>query len=872
MCAQDLSATDPAALGLRHSLHAQSSACIEKVDSVGIMQLSSHPDPVGKLQDAGCKDSELPENPSQEGLEPLELARRESQRAHACTLEEKGLPPSALLTTRKSLETQEQQEMQSELETLETMPSAHSNGAVHRELELRAEAGADTEITARQTFAKQDVNAPARGRDTKTCPLSTAARAVCARHTSEQSSPPETETVSLPAPPALNRRVRGLEVAPDREVQVCIANSMHTIDGEQTAPTTHDSSTPKPLSCGEADQDSASRRFKNGCRTINHSISPVIDGVDMSPTSSSRGPRSTLEGADQFPDELAVALRPLLEPSPTASCGGSPIYQKGLRSMEFAPQHIQPPVDYRRYIQQWTTRSYEPPQGDIQLLQHRDTIPMSPTHSNTALLSELHIPMHRTDWSSVEQAIAIKPMHYAVCDERRRKKPFMKRAKTGCGTCRRRKKKCDEAKPECNNCTRIGIICQGYVDKMTVRKNRISTSLPSSSDQTRMPMEARQPQSEPRSYDLRYIINSEPGLCSSQSIHQYPHASVQSADTVDGGDTIDERRYQTPASSGGTVRHDLSHVSYQKEQSYPPAHRPRSPLAPVSVHERDVSNEDRQVTHPVQTLPFLYHNPRVYNQTPQRMDRGTPNPSAVAFEAHQQRAQSSRFSLPVIPTAAPPKPSLSWHKQAPSLLKTEKQKMLDGEPFMPYCTQLVDDRRQCAVVLYRFNNTIDAVPEVVQRMRERYFRAIIEAAWTQPRCGDGPVGCRLGSSAHVATPFHCDYGYNVSVGDNVIIGPNSRLLDSARIAIGRNTRIGACVTITTLKAPTDIKALKRSYGLEVAKDIYIGENVYIGDCCVVGAGVRVGYGAIVRPGSVVVHDIPPDYIAYGNPANVYKAS
>ena len=198
--------------------------------------------------------------------------------------------------------------------------------------------------------------------------------------------------------------------------------------------------------------------------------------------------------------------------------------------------------------------------------------------------------------------------------------------------------------------------------------------------------------------------------------------------------------------------------------------------------------------------------------------------------------------------------------------------MLDGKPFMPYCTQLVDDRRQCAVVLYRFNNTIDAVPEVVQRMRERCFRAIIEAAWTQPRCGDGPVGCRLGSSAHIATPFHCDYGYNVSVGDNVIIGPNSRLLDSARITIGRNTRIGACVTITTLKAPTDIKALKRSYGLEVAKDIYIGENVYIGDCCVVGAGVRVGDGAIVRPGSVVVHDIPPDYIAYGNTANTYKAS
>jgi acetyltransferase-like isoleucine patch superfamily enzyme len=197
--------------------------------------------------------------------------------------------------------------------------------------------------------------------------------------------------------------------------------------------------------------------------------------------------------------------------------------------------------------------------------------------------------------------------------------------------------------------------------------------------------------------------------------------------------------------------------------------------------------------------------------------------------------------------------------------------MLDGEPFMPYSTQSVDDRRQCAAVLYHFNNTVDAVPEVVQCMRERYFRAAIEAAWTLPRCGDCPVGDRLGSSVHVATPFHCDYGYNVSVGYNVVIGPNSQLLDSARITIGENTRIGACVTITTLKAPTDTKALKGNYGTEVAKEVYIAENVYIGDCCVVEAGVRVGNGAIVRSRSVVVHDIPPDYIACGNPANTYEA-
>lgn len=691
------------------------------------MQLSSHPDPVGKLQDAGCKEGELPEIPSQEGLEPLELARREPQRAHACTLEEKGLPTSALLTTRKPLETQGQQEMQGELEILEAMPSAPANEAVHKEPELQAEAEAvsytktwrepvlekaalvllqggtveeqsqalvslerspgrlskdcwthekavtqhapaepdvsdeptrllaqsersisssseqsesnlqnlktradtlpvlavdrtpiapsasssqlglrlDTKITARQTFAKADVSALARGRDVKTCPLPAAALAVCARHTPEQNSPPETETGGLPAPPALNRSVRDLEVVPNREVQVRIANSMHTIDGEQTAPITRDSLTPKPPNCGEAGQDSASKRYKNGCRTVNHPISPVIDGVDMSSTRSSRGPRSTLGRADQFSDELAVALRPLLELSATASCGGSSIYQKRLHSMELAQQHIQPPVDCRRYSQQWTTQSHEPLQGDIQLLQHRDACAMRPTYSNTTFVSELHTPMRGTDRSSAERAVATKPMQCAVQDESRRTKPLIKQAKTECGTCRRRKKKFDEAEPECNNCTPIGIIDQGYVDKIMLRKNGISTSLPSLRDQTRVPMDAHQPQSRPRGYDLAYILNSEPSLGSSQSIHRDPHAPVQSADTVDGGVTVEKRRYQPPASSGGTGRHDLSHASYPREQSYPPAHHPRSPLAPVPVHERDVSNEDRRVMHPIQILPLL---------------------------------------------------------------------------------------------------------------------------------------------------------------------------------------------------------------------------------------------------------------------------
>lgn len=109
----------------------------------------------------------------------------------------------------------------------------------------------------------------------------------------------------------------------------------------------------------------------------------------------------------------------------------------------------------------------------------------------------------------------------------------------------------------------------------------------------------------------------------------------------------------------------------------------------------------------------------------------------------------------------------------------------------------------------------------------------------------------MGSGTNVSTPFHFDYGYNISIGDNVVIGPDCRLLDSGRVTVERNTTIGARVVISTLVVPTDKRPLKGSKGTETARGVHIGENVYIGDGCIIEAGVRIGNNAIVRAGSVV---------------------
>jgi acetyltransferase-like isoleucine patch superfamily enzyme len=65
--------------------------------------------------------------------------------------------------------------------------------------------------------------------------------------------------------------------------------------------------------------------------------------------------------------------------------------------------------------------------------------------------------------------------------------------------------------------------------------------------------------------------------------------------------------------------------------------------------------------------------------------------------------------------------------------------------------------------------------------------------------------------------------------------------------------------------------LKGACGTQVAKEIHIGANVCIGDSCIIEAGVRIGNGAIIGSGSVVVHDVPADCIARGNPANMFNA-
>ena len=174
--------------------------------------------------------------------------------------------------------------------------------------------------------------------------------------------------------------------------------------------------------------------------------------------------------------------------------------------------------------------------------------------------------------------------------------------------------------------------------------------------------------------------------------------------------------------------------------------------------------------------------------------------------------------------------------------------MLSGEPFLPNAAQLIDERDLSSQALFRFNTAL------LKDLSERawLFKQIVAAGWIYPRAGECQATGSLGNGVKVTAPFHCEYGYNLSIRDNAVIGPDCQLLDAGRIVIGRNTKIGACVTISTLEEPTSTRPMQGSERTETARKVSIGENVYIGDGCIIKAGSSIGNNAIVRAGSVVI--------------------
>jgi len=181
-------------------------------------------------------------------------------------------------------------------------------------------------------------------------------------------------------------------------------------------------------------------------------------------------------------------------------------------------------------------------------------------------------------------------------------------------------------------------------------------------------------------------------------------------------------------------------------------------------------------------------------------------------------------------------------------MKSEKEKMLAGEPYLCSDPQLVVERSKAHNLCYRYNATTDDQSDLRAEILRNLF------------------GCETG--AFIQAPFYCDYGANIKLGKNVYMNFNCCLLDVCQISIGDNCFFAPNVQIYTATHP--LNAIQRR-STEFGEPITIGDDVWIGGGSIICPGVSIGSRVVIGAGSVVTKDIPADSLAVGNPCRVIRS-
>ena len=190
---------------------------------------------------------------------------------------------------------------------------------------------------------------------------------------------------------------------------------------------------------------------------------------------------------------------------------------------------------------------------------------------------------------------------------------------------------------------------------------------------------------------------------------------------------------------------------------------------------------------------------------------------------------------------------------------TEREKMLKGLYYYPLTPALTDDRENCIAAIWRFNNATNPSHGASPEERCRLFRQILSLRPTPeppvngevPRSNmDLPFGS-VGERVVVEAPFHCDYGYNITVGDDVLIGADCRISDTCSVTIGARCIFSPNVKLVCATYPIDPRRRMGSNGPALGRNIVIEEDCWIGSNVTILAGVRVGKSSTVGAGSLL---------------------
>lgn len=182
-------------------------------------------------------------------------------------------------------------------------------------------------------------------------------------------------------------------------------------------------------------------------------------------------------------------------------------------------------------------------------------------------------------------------------------------------------------------------------------------------------------------------------------------------------------------------------------------------------------------------------------------------------------------------------------------MKSELEKMLTGELYNAYDTQLVDLRAKARTLLSQYNQT----PYEQIEERKLLLKQLLG---------------NFNGNIDIQAPFYCDYGCNIFAGENLYANFNCVILDCAKVFLGNNVFLGPNVQLYAGTHP--LIASERIKGLEFALPINIGNNVWLGGGVIVCPGVTIGDNTTIGAGSIVVKDIPSNVLAAGNPCRVIK--
>jgi len=181
--------------------------------------------------------------------------------------------------------------------------------------------------------------------------------------------------------------------------------------------------------------------------------------------------------------------------------------------------------------------------------------------------------------------------------------------------------------------------------------------------------------------------------------------------------------------------------------------------------------------------------------------------------------------------------------------RTQRERMLAGEPYLAGDPLLTRERLRAAELTKAYNDSPPGDPAARRRLLDELLGSFGEGSELRP-------------------PFYCDYGHQTYIGTNVFVNFGLVALDVATIRIGDDVQIGPYVQLLTPTHP--LAPEERRSKWEAAKPIVVEENVWLGGGAIVCPGVTIGAGTVVGAGAVVVRDLPPRALAVGAPARVVR--